>query len=82
MINNYEELKKNGFYTCVNEDQWQHHLENENYKPVKEFSAKDFENHIGEKRFIKLSKKLSLSHWDDAIQILSGEFVGITKWLN
>ena len=82
MISNYEELKKNEFFTCVNEDQWQHHLEKENYKLVKEFSAADFENLIGERSFIKLVKKLSLSHWDNAIQILSDEFVQITKWLN
>jgi hypothetical protein len=81
MIGNYEALKKGQFYTCVNEDQWHHHLEKENYKQVKEFSAGDFENHIRAKPFVKLSKKLSLSCWDDAIQILSGEFVTITKWL-
>ena len=82
MINNFEELKKNEFYTCVNEDQWHHHLENENYKPVKEFSVAGFGNHISERSFIKLTKKLSLSQWDSAIQILSDEFVQITKWLN
>jgi hypothetical protein len=66
----------------VNEEQWHHHLEKENYKLVNEFSAADFENHIREKSFIKLVKKLSLSHWDNAIQILSNEFVRVTKWLN
>jgi hypothetical protein len=82
IMNNYEELRKNEFYICVNEDQWHHHLENENYKPLKEFSVADLENHIGERTFIKLTKRLSLSHWDSAIQILSDEFVQITKWLN
>ena len=82
LINNFEELKKNEFYICVNEDQWQHHMEDENYKSVKEFSEKDFEKLIGKGSFIKLTKKLSLSHWDNAIQILSDEFVQITKWLN
>lgn len=82
MISNYGALKKNQFYTCVHEDQWHHYLEKENYKLVKEFSAADFEDHIREKPFIKLVKKLSLSHWDNAIQILSNEFVQVTKWLN
>ncbi len=82
LINNFEELKKNEFYICVNEDQWHHHLENENYKAVKEFSVTGFRDHISERSFIKLAKKLSLSQWDSAIQILSDEFVQITKWLS
>src|SRR5437762_11030135 len=82
MINNYEELKRNNFYCCINEDQWHHHLEIKNYKPVKEFSVIEFKNHIAERSYIKLAKKLLLSHWNDAIQILSNEFVQITKWLN
>ena len=48
----------------------------------KEFSATEFEDHLDRRPFIKLAKKTSLSNWDNAIQILSNEFVEIIKWLN
>src|SRR5437773_12122514 len=51
VINNYEELKRNEFYICINEEQWQHHLENENYKPIKELSATEFEDHLHQRSF-------------------------------
>lgn len=82
IASNYAEWKKNEYYICINEDQWQHHLEKENYKPVNDLSSIEFADHIGEQSFVKLTKRLSISHWDDAIEILSGEFVRITKWLN
>jgi hypothetical protein len=81
IINSYEELCKNEFYSCVNEEQWHHHFEKENYLPVKNFTANAFANQIEKRSFIKLSRELSFSQWDNAIRLLSESFTGITKWL-
>jgi hypothetical protein len=79
--NLYDELCRNEFYTCINEEQWHHHLEKENYLPVKSFTANDFADHVKKRSFIKLSIELSFSQWDNAIQLLSENFTRIALWL-
>jgi hypothetical protein len=79
--NLYDELCRNEFYTCINEEQWHHHLEKENYLPVKSFTANDFADHVKKRLFIKLSIELSFSQWDNAIQLLSENFTRIALWL-
>jgi hypothetical protein len=82
IINCYRELCQNEFYTCVNEEQWHHHFEKENYLPVKNFTAGEFAAHIEKRSFIKLSRELSFSQWDNAIRLLSENFTQISKWLD
>lgn len=77
----YEELCANAVYVCINEDPWHHHFEKENYVPVKNFTAVEFAALIAERPFIKLSRELSFSKWNDAVRLLSEAFTQITKWL-
>ncbi len=81
VIRSYEELSKNEFYSCINDEQWHHHFEKENYLPVKKFSARDFADHINKRSFIKLSCQLSFLAWNEAPGLLSESFIQITKWL-
>ena len=81
ILNAYNELVKDNFYTCVNEEQWQHHFEAENYVPVRDFTTSKFADNIKAKSFIKLSQKLSFSEWDNATTMLSENFAQIIKWL-
>jgi hypothetical protein len=81
IINSYEEIRKNEFYTCINEEQWHYHFEKENYLPVKNFTAAEFAAQLEKRPFIKLSWELSFSQWDNAIRLLSESFTHITKWL-
>jgi len=81
IINSYEELCQNEFYTCINEEQWHHHFEKENYLPVRNFMTNDFADHIQKRSFIKLSQELSFLQWDNATRLLSESFSLITKWL-
>ena len=82
IIEHYDQLSLQDAYFCINEDQWKHHLENDNYRLVKEISRTELEDQIHKSPFIKLAKKNPLSQWDNAINILSNEFVQVTKWLN
>jgi len=77
----YEALCKNEFYSCVHDEQWHHHFEQENYLPIKNFSAADFTDHINKRSFVKLSRKLSFLEWNNAPDLLSESFIRITKWL-
>ena len=81
IINSYKELCANEYYTCINEEQWHHHLEKENYLPVRGFMTNDFADHIEKKSFIKLSREFSFFQWDNTIRLLSESFSQITTLL-
>ena len=51
-------------FICVQEDQWQHHFEANNYLPVKELLEEDLLQIIHEKEFLKLAVKFPLQQWD------------------
>jgi len=76
------EITERDFYYCIHEEQWQHHLGQDNYKPLKDFSVEQFEREFQNRPFLKLAKKFSLSTWNEAPQILPEEFVKITNWLD
>jgi hypothetical protein len=81
IVQSYEALCENEFYTCVHDEQWHHHFEKENYLPVKNFTAGDFAYHIDTRSFLKLSCQLSFLKWNDAPGLLSESFIRITNWL-
>jgi len=82
IIQSYDKLSNDDVYTCINPDQWHHHLEKENYLPVKNFSLPEFTEEVQKRSFIKLSKKISLLQWEQAITLLTENFMKITGWLN
>ena len=81
IVQSYEDLCKNEFFTCIHDEQWHHHFEKENYLPVKNFTAIDFADQINTRSFIKLSCQLSFLQWNDAPDLLSESFIRITNWL-
>jgi hypothetical protein len=58
-------LNGKGIYYCVNSTPWQYYFEPDNYVPIEEY--KDAEIEIGERNFIKLSRKLSIASCADAM---------------
>lgn len=83
-INNIEEifffLQKNNFFICINEDEWQHYFEADNYIQVSSIDQTEFEK-INEKSFFKISKKISLAEWENADEFLINSFKEILHML-
>jgi hypothetical protein len=59
-------LKENGYYYCINTDEWEHHFESTNYRPIIELGTDDFTHQVHSKAFLKLAKKIPLNEWDEA----------------
>ena len=51
------------YFICVNDEPWQHHFEETNYKLLKEI---DFAEMHLDKPFLKIAKQLPLQKWNDA----------------
>ena len=77
-IEAFEVFKRNDFFICISADEWEHHFETSNYIPVKNMIKPEWNKLIKEKPFIKIAKKKSLHHWDDAKNELTDDFKVIT----
>jgi hypothetical protein len=68
----YATLREQGFFICINEEQWEHHFGNENYRALADINAKQFEELVQKKEFVKLAHKIPLQQWNEApAQLLS-----------
>jgi hypothetical protein len=76
----FSTLQKNNFFICVNDDEWQHHFEPDNYIPVSTITFEQFQA-IQEKHFFKVSKKISLSEWEIADEFVINSFREIIQLL-
>ena len=65
----------------MNEDQWEHHFESENYRLVSDLSRNEFERSVREKNFIKIVSKIPLQQWEVAEEKLLGYFEEIIALL-
>jgi hypothetical protein len=74
-------LQKNNFFICVGEDEWQHHFEEDNYIPASTIVLNEFETII-KKDFFKVSKKISLSEWENAKEFIINSFRKIMQLLS
>ena len=81
LIAAYQLLKERDFYCYINDDQWEHNFETNNYISLTEISNTEFENLVTEKPFIKLANKIPLEQWDNAEEMLLTYFKQIIEVL-
>ena len=71
---NVTAMQKNNFYICVNEDEWQHHFDQENYLPAATLSAEEIKTILSSQHFIKVAAKFSLHQWNEMEGLLEKSF--------
>jgi hypothetical protein len=79
LLNAYEILRKRGYYCCVNDTEWAHHFEPDNYQPLKKLGYNDFEKIVQEKPFAKIAYKFPLEDWNDAEETCYGIFAELVR---
>jgi hypothetical protein len=77
---NILQQKETDFYICVNENQWQHHFEEDNYKLLSTLSANEM-NNIKQQNFIKVALKYELHHWNMMQSLLPEGYKKINELL-
>ncbi len=82
LSNSYSLFAENDFFLCLNNDQWEHHFEKDNYIPVKEIKEEQFERLLAQQPFIKLAQKYPLQQWNDISSRLFTEFTKLMEILN
>ncbi len=59
------------FFVCINEDQWQHHFEADNYINANELNVKDNCIIWPQSPFIKMALKIDLKDWNNMTAMLN-----------
>ena len=73
-------LQKNNFFICVNKNEWEHHFEADNYITSSAITLQQFEK-IHQNNFLKISKKIALSQWDETNDFIINSFREIMQLL-
>ena len=68
-------------FICINENQWQHHFEADNYIAAKQFSGAALLEMVNKKQFIKLAIKFPLQPWAALPVLLDKSFLEMIKLL-
>lgn len=77
----YSSLKESGFSCCINEEQWEHHFEKANYKPIEMLTEKEFEKIIRNNLFCKIAYQVPLQEFDITEAMLLTNFKKIIETL-
>ncbi len=77
----YLQLKKENYFICVNNDEWENHFEKNNFVSLRKINKGIFQNYIARKSFIKLAYKIPLLQWGNAQEILVAEFKKLIEML-
>jgi hypothetical protein len=70
-----------GLHICVNNDQWQHHFGEGNYKPCSTCTETQLTELLQKENFIKLALRYDINHWNDLPGLLTGGYKLISTLL-
>ncbi len=74
-------LREKNFFVCINDNEWQHTFESNNYVSINDLGQKDYEQ-IFSKNFFKISKKIEVTKWNEAFGFLEKSFRELTELIN
>ncbi len=74
LINNIGALPLNNFYLCINEVEWQHHFEEDNFIALNKLSSAEIQKIILQQHFIKVAAKFPLQQSNEIEVLLEKSF--------
>jgi hypothetical protein len=77
----FTSLQSRDYFLCIQQSEWEHHFETDNYIPLQGISLAEWQHYLRELPFIKIAKKFPLHAWDDLQDILSGNFRELLEML-
>lgn len=63
LVSHLSQLQSAGYYLCIHDTPWEYHFDTDNYQPLENFRAADFQAALDRQGFTKLSRKLPLEAW-------------------
>ncbi len=81
LAKNVAALQLGNYYICVNDDQWQHHFEPDNYFTAAEKTSEELKSIILQRPFLKIARKFPLEQWDEMPIVLERSFIAMMELL-
>ena len=79
IISNHDLLSKSECYVCIAEQQWEHHMEENNYTLVSQTDMKVLKSFVQDKSFLKLAIKTPLEEMAEADEKLCSNYEILLK---
>lgn len=79
LVQQYEWLREEAYFICVEDDPWEHHFETINFIPIRELTAEQFSGILLRKPFVKIAKKIPLDQWKDVPGFIVDTFTGLSN---
>jgi len=76
---NLEKGDKEDYFVYINNEQWQHHFEETNYKPLREIESVE---KILNQPFIKIAKKIPLTQWNNILEFYANNYTDLIRMLS
>ncbi len=73
-------FQQKNFFVCINESEWEHDFHSLNFIEIKELDQNQI-NTISKKDFFKAAKKIELSEWNNAAELLEQSFKEIIQFI-
>lgn len=82
LLRQYPFFHKEGYFISIADDPWQHHFSEQTFIAIKSLLPATFEDMLHRKQFIKITKTIPLSEWDNTLEFLVGVFTGLVNALS
>ncbi|MEO6671724.1 MAG: hypothetical protein ABIN36_19725 [Ferruginibacter sp.] len=80
-LNSNDEVPQDGLFIGVNENQWQHHFQEDNFMPFTQLSQQQRLAFFEKNNFIKLAIKFNLDEWNEMPELLDEGYKRIATLL-
>ena len=76
---NLEKGNEEDYFVCINDEQWEHHFKETNYKPLREIESVE---KILNQPFIKIAKKIPLTQWNNILEFYANNYTDLIRMLS
>jgi hypothetical protein len=72
-------LQQSNFFVCINNNEWQHHFEEDNYVPLHTLTIEEINTILTAQHFVKVAAKFSLHQWSTIDVLLEKCFTDLLQ---
>jgi hypothetical protein len=69
----FAEIKED-FSICINEQEWEHHFDESNYRSLSDLGEEGYRSELRRKPFVKLARRIPLRQWEEVYDLLLESF--------
>jgi len=74
-------IQQQNLYICINQDEWQHHFEADNYIAANAITEEKLQALLSQQHFIKVAAKFELHQWNEIDVLLEKSFSAMLQLL-